>query len=73
MEDPMKVSLNVCETGSTGESRIAMPGVRDSDGAAFDLPRYAELTYQEYSFCSKPKPITDWLCDTLGTCGGDHA
>jgi hypothetical protein len=69
----MNVSLNVCEAEATGESRIAVPGVRDSDGDAFDLPHYAELTYQEYSFCSKPKPITDWLCETLRICGGDRA
>ena len=69
----MNVSLSVCEAVSKGGSKTAMPGVQDSDGAAFDLPRYAELTNQEYTYCSQPKPITDWLCDTLGICGGNHA
>jgi len=51
---------------------MSMPVKPGSDGTAFDLPRFAQLTYQEYAYCSQTKPMNDWLCDTLGICGDNH-
>ena len=40
---------------------------------AFDLPQFAALTYQEYTYCARGKALDDWLRDTLGISGGNHA
>lgn len=68
----MQAPVNTHGVGPISEGQVSMPGARGSDGSAFDLPRYAALTLQEYTYCSQPKPINDWLCDTLGICGGNH-
>jgi len=68
----MNASLNDRQAGPAGEGRMSMPVAPGSDGTAFDLPRFAQLAYQEYAYCSQTKPMNDWLCDTLGICGDNH-
>jgi len=68
----MKASSNTYGAGPTGEGQVLTPGACGFDDAQFDLPRFAQLTYQEYAYCSQTKPINDWLCDTLGICGDNH-
>ena len=79
MEDLMNMLANFLETWRVGENQSQVysqedqvDGVRDRHGDTFDMPQFAELMYQEYTFCSRVKTLDDWLCETRGIDGDNH-
>lgn len=56
-----------------GTAAVGVSADAFSAGGSFDLPQFAELTYQEYTFCAHGQALDDWLCATLGICGDNHA